>query len=156
MPVRSAGLLIYRFFETRLEVLLVHPGGPFWAKKDEGAWSIPKGSIEPGEDELSAAIPEAQEELGVEIQGAFARLGEYRQPSGKVVVVWSAEANATLSVEAIRSSEFQIEWPPRSGRIQNFPEVDRAEWFPTGRAEIKILKGQRAMIADLLKQLGRE
>ncbi|MBB2682741.1 UNVERIFIED_ORG: putative NUDIX family NTP pyrophosphohydrolase [Rhizobium etli] len=156
MPVRSAGLLIYRFFETRLEVLLVHPGGPFWAKKDEGAWSIPKGLIEPGEDELSAAIREAQEELGVEIQGAFARLGEYRQPSGKVVVVWSAEANATLSVEAIRSSEFQIEWPPRSGRIQNFPEVDRVEWFPTARAEIKILKGQRAMIADLLKQLGRE
>ncbi|MBB4481390.1 NUDIX domain-containing protein [Rhizobium etli] len=156
MPVRSAGLLIHRLSETGPEVLLVHPGGPFWAKKDEGAWSIPKGLIEADEDELSAAIREAREELGVEIQGAFARLGEYRQPSGKVVVVWSVEANATLCVEEIRSSEFQIEWPPRTGRIQNFPEVDRAEWFPAAEAEIKILKGQRATIADLLKQLGRE
>ncbi|MBX5222898.1 MULTISPECIES: NUDIX domain-containing protein [unclassified Rhizobium] len=156
MPVRSAGLLIYRLCETRLEVLLVHPGGPFWAKKDEGAWSIPKGLIEAGEDELSAAIREAQEELGVEIQGSFAPLGEYRQPGGKVVVVWSVEANAALDVETVRSSEFQIEWPPRSGRIQAFPEVDRAGWFPTPEAEIKILKGQLPMLADLVTQLGRD
>ncbi|WP_064708357.1 NUDIX domain-containing protein [Rhizobium bangladeshense] len=155
MPVRSAGLLIYRLFETRLEILLVHPGGPFWAKKDEGAWSIPKGLIEAGEDELSAAIREAQEELGAEIKGSFARLGEYRQPGGKVVVVWSVEADAALDVETVRSSEFQIEWPPRSGRIQSFPEVDRAGWFATAEAEIKILKGQLPMLADLVKQLGR-
>ncbi|MBX4934225.1 NUDIX domain-containing protein [Rhizobium bangladeshense] len=155
MPVRSAGLLIYRLLETRLEVLLVHPGGPFWAKKDEGAWSIPKGLIEAGEDELSAAIREAQEELGAELQGTFARLGEYRQPGGKVVVVWSVEADASLDVETVRSSEFQIEWPPRSGRIQSFPEVDRAGWFATAEAEIKILKGQLPMLADLVKQLGR-
>ncbi|MBX4867240.1 NUDIX domain-containing protein [Rhizobium bangladeshense] len=155
MPVRSAGLLIYRLLETRLEILLVHPGGPFWAKKDEGAWSIPKGLIEAGEDELSAAIREAQEELGAELQGSFARLGEYRQPGGKVVVVWSVEADASLDVETVRSSEFQIEWPPRSGRIQSFPEVDRAGWFATAEAEIKILKGQLPMLADLVKQLGR-
>jgi predicted NUDIX family NTP pyrophosphohydrolase len=154
MPVRSAGLLIHRLSETGPEVLLVHPGGPFWAKKDEGAWSIPKGLIEAGEDELSAAIREAREELGVEIQGAFAPLGEYRQPGGKIVVVWSVEAE--LDVAKVRSSEFQLEWPPRSGRLQNFPEVDRAEWFPTAEAEIKILKGQVAMLADLAKQLGRD
>ncbi|MDF0699347.1 NUDIX domain-containing protein [Rhizobium sp. MC63] len=153
MPVRSAGLLIHRLSETRPEVLLVHPGGPFWARKDEGAWSIPKGLIEAGEDELSAAIREAREELGVEIQGAFAPLGEYRQPGGKIVVVWSVEAE--LDVAKVRSSEFQLEWPPRSGRFQNFPEVDRAEWFSTAEAEIKILKGQVAMLADLAKQLGR-
>lgn len=154
MPVRSAGLLIHRLSETGPEVLLVHPGGPFWAKKDEGAWSIPKGLIEAGEDELSAAIREAREELGVEIQGAFAPLGEYRQPGGKIVVVWSVEAE--LDVAKVRSSELQLEWPPRSGRLQNFPEVDRAEWFPTAEAEIKILKGQVAMLADLAKQLGRD
>ncbi|PDT34550.1 NUDIX hydrolase [Rhizobium sp. M10] len=154
MPVRSAGLLIHRLSETGPEVLLVHPGGPFWAKKDEGAWSIPKGLIEAGEDELSAAIREAREELGVEIQGAFAPLGEYRQPGGKIVVVWSVEAE--LDVAKVRSSVFQLEWPPRSGRLQNFPEVDRAEWFPTAEAEIKILKGQVAMLADLAKQLGRD
>ncbi|MBX5088618.1 NUDIX domain-containing protein [Rhizobium lentis] len=156
MPVRSAGLLIYRLFGRRLEFLLVHPGGPFWAKKDEGAWSIPKGLIEAGENELSAAIREAQEELGVDIQGAFAPLGEYRQPGGKVLVVWSMEANAALDVETVHSSEFQIEWPPRSGRIQSFPEVDRAAWFAPAEAEIKILKGQAAMLADLAKQLGRD
>lgn len=153
MPVRSAGLLIYRLLESGPEVLLVHPGGPFWAKKDEGAWSIPKGLIEAGEDELSAAIREAREELGVEIEGAFAPLGEYRQPGGKIVVVWSVEAE--LDVETVRSSEFQLEWPPRSGRFQNFPEVDRAGWFPTAEAESKLLKGQVAMLADLAKQLGR-
>lgn len=156
MPVRSAGLLIYRLCDRKLEVLLVHPGGPFWAKKDEGAWSIPKGLIEAGEDELSAAIREAQEELGVEIKGSFVPLGEYRQPGGKVVVVWSVEADVTLDVEKVRSSEFQIEWPPRSGRIQSFPEVDRAGWFAIAEAEIKILKGQAAMLADLVKQLGRD
>ncbi|ARM15904.1 MULTISPECIES: NUDIX domain-containing protein [Rhizobium] len=153
MPVRSAGLLIYRLFETGPEVLLVHPGGPFWAKKDQGAWSIPKGLIEAGEDELSAAIREAREELGVEIGGAFAPLGEYRQPGGKTVVVWSLEAE--LDVETVRSSEFQLEWPPRSGRFQNFPEVDRAKWFPTAEAEIKLVKGQVAMVADLARQLDR-
>ncbi|RUM22282.1 NUDIX domain-containing protein [Rhizobium vallis] len=155
MPVRSAGLLIHRRFETELEVLLVHPGGPFWAKKDEGAWSIPKGLVEAGEDELSAAIRETREELGIEISGDFAPLGEYRQPSGKVVVVWSVEADAAIEVGNIRSSEFQMEWPPKSGRIQAFPEVDRAGWFPIAVAEIKILKGQFAMLADLVKQLGQ-
>ncbi|MBB3137957.1 putative NUDIX family NTP pyrophosphohydrolase [Rhizobium pisi] len=155
MPVRSAGLLIHRRFETELEVLLVHPGGPFWAKKDDGAWSIPKGLIDPGEDELSAAIRETREELGIEISGDFAQLGEYRQPGGKVVVVWSVEADPVLDVENVTSSEFQMEWPPRSGRIQSFPEVDRAGWFPIAEAGTKILRGQFAMLADLVKQLGQ-
>ncbi|MFS8146412.1 NUDIX hydrolase [Rhizobium sp. R635] len=155
MPVRSAGLLAYRRFETRLEVLLVHPGGPFWAKKDERAWSIPKGLVEPGEDELSAAIRETREELGFDISGDFAPLGEYRQPGGKIVVVWAVKADPALDVENIRSSEFQLEWPPRSGRLQNFPEADRAGWFSIAEAETKILKGQSAMLADLVKQLGR-
>ncbi|MFS2176860.1 NUDIX domain-containing protein [Rhizobium pisi] len=153
MPVRSAGLLIHRRFETELEVLLVHPGGPFWAKKDDGAWSIPKGLIDPGEDELSAAIRETREELGIEISGDFAPLGEYRQPGGKVVVVWSVEADPVLDVENVTSSEFQMEWPPRSGSIQSFPEVDRAGWFPIAEAGTKILRGQFAVLADLVKQL---
>lgn len=155
MPVRSAGLLIHRHFETELEVLLVHPGGPFWAKKDEGAWSIPKGLVEAGEAELSAAIRETREELGIEISGDFAPLGEYRQPSGKVVVVWSVEAETAIDVGNIRSSEFQMEWPPKSGRTQAFPEVDRAGWFPIVEAGIKILKGQFPMLADLAEQLGQ-
>lgn len=153
MPVRSAGLLIYRRSSSQLEILLVHPGGPFWAKKDEGAWSIPKGLVEPGEDELTAATREAQEELGVAIEGTFVHLGEYRQPGGKVVTVWAVEADPVLDVAAIKSSMFQMEWPPRSGRIQSFPEVDRAGWFALADAEIKLLKGQRAMLGALLDQL---
>ncbi|PDT14744.1 NUDIX hydrolase [Rhizobium sp. J15] len=152
MPVRSAGLLVYRLFETRLEVLLVHPGGPFWARKDEGAWSIPKGLVEPGEDELSAAIRETREELGFDIPGDYAPLGEYRQPGGKVVVVWSVQVDPAFDVDKITSSEFQMEWPPKSGRLQNFPEVDRAGWFSVAEAETKILKGQAAMLADLVEQ----
>ena len=110
MPIRSAGLLIYRWSAEELEVLLAHPGGPFWARKDDGAWSIPKGLIEPGEDELAAAIRETREELGVEIEGTFLSLGEYRQPSGKIVVVWSVNADPILSMDTLRSSEFQMEW----------------------------------------------
>ena len=152
MPVRSAGLLVYRLSETGLEVLLVHPGGPFWARKDQGAWSIPKGLIEPGEDELSAAIRETREELGLDVLGDYAPLGEYRQPGGKIVVVWSVQADPALDVDKITSSEFQMEWPPRSGRMQTFPEVDRAGWFSIAEAAVKILKGQAAMLADLVEQ----
>ncbi|MGO7368407.1 NUDIX domain-containing protein [Rhizobium ruizarguesonis] len=153
MVVRSAGLLIYRRLSKDIEVLLVHPGGPFWARKDEAAWSIPKGLIEPGEDELAAAIRETAEELGVAVDGRFTPLGEYRQPGGKIVVAWSIEADPVLDVNVIQSSEFQMEWPPRSGQVKSFPEVDRAGWFSLADAAIKLLKGQRPILAGLLKHL---
>ncbi|MGO8169895.1 NUDIX domain-containing protein [Rhizobium ruizarguesonis] len=153
MVIRSAGLLIYRRLSSYIEVLLVHPGGPFWARKDEAAWSIPKGLIEPGEDELAAAIRETAEELGVAVDGRFTPLGEYRQPGGKIVVAWSIEADPVLDVNVIQSSEFQMEWPPRSGQVKSFPEVDRAGWFSLADAAIKLLKGQRPILAGLLKHL---
>ncbi|MGO7581602.1 NUDIX domain-containing protein [Rhizobium ruizarguesonis] len=153
MVIRSAGLLIYRRLSSDIEVLLVHPGGPFWARKDEAAWSIPKGLIEPGEDELAAAIRETAEELGVAVDGRFTPLGEYRQPGGKIVVAWSIEADPVLDVNVIQSSEFQMEWPPRSGQVKSFPEVDRAGWFSLADAAIKLLKGQRPILAGLLKDL---
>ncbi|MGO6786382.1 NUDIX domain-containing protein [Rhizobium ruizarguesonis] len=153
MVIRSAGLLIYRRLSSDIEVLLVHPGGPFWARKDEAAWSIPKGLIEPGEDELAAAIRETAEELGVAVDRRFTPLGEYRQPGGKIVVAWSIEADPVLDVNVIQSSEFQMEWPPRSGQVKSFPEVDRAGWFSLADAAIKLLKGQRPILAGLLKHL---
>ncbi|MEI1249658.1 NUDIX domain-containing protein [Rhizobium aouanii] len=153
MAIRSAGLLLYRRVSSNIEVLLVHPGGPFWARKDEAAWSIPKGLIEPGEDELAAAIRETTEELGFAVDGRFTPLGEYRQPGGKIVVAWSIEADPVLDVNAIRSCEFEMEWPPRSGRLKSFPEVDRAAWFSPPDAAIKLLRGQRTMLADLLTHL---
>ncbi len=153
MAIRSAGLLLFRRRSDEVEVLLVHPGGPFWAKKDEGAWSIPKGLAEPGENELAAAKRETLEELGVAVDGDFNPLGEYRQPGGKVVVAWYMEADPTLDLNDIRSSEFQMEWPPRSGRIRRFPEVDRADWFSLKDAAVRMLKGQRPMLDDLLAHL---
>jgi predicted NUDIX family NTP pyrophosphohydrolase len=155
MAIRSAGLLLFRRRSDEVEVLLVHPGGPFWAKKEEGAWSIPKGLVEPGEDALAAAKRETLEELGVVVDGDFNPLGEYRQPGGKVVVAWYVEADLTLDLNNIRSSEFQMEWPPRSGRIRRFPEVDRADWFSLKDAAVRMLKGQRPMLDDLLARLAK-
>ncbi|RWL83220.1 MAG: NUDIX domain-containing protein [Mesorhizobium sp.] len=152
MPQRSAGLLIHRYTAGVFEFLLVHPGGPFWARKDEGAWSIPKGLIGDNEDELEAAKREAEEELGVAIDGEFRPLGSYRQPGGKIVVAWSVEADVDTS--AIRSNMFAMEWPPKSGRMKEFPEVDRAGWFSLPEAGVKILKGQRAMLDDFLERRG--
>ncbi|RUX09216.1 NUDIX domain-containing protein [Mesorhizobium sp. M8A.F.Ca.ET.208.01.1.1] len=152
MAKRSAGLLIYRRSGGDIEVLLVHPGGPFWAKKDDGAWSIPKGLVDQGEDELAAARRETGEELGMKVEGAFARLGDYRQPGGKIVSAWSVEAD--IDVTAISSNTFTMEWPPRSGSMKEFPEVDRAGWFTLAEAEVKILQGQRPMLSDLAEQLG--
>lgn len=146
MPKRSAGLLIYRGSGSGIEVLLVHPGGPFWARKDEGAWSIPKGLVDPGEDELDAAKRETMEELGTEITGRFDRIGEYRQPGGKVVVAWSVEAD--LNVDTIVSNTFTMEWPPKSGLSKEFPEIDKAGWFSLAEAERKILKGQYPILSD--------
>ncbi|RUW28239.1 MULTISPECIES: NUDIX domain-containing protein [unclassified Mesorhizobium] len=150
MPQRSAGLLIYRRTGGVFEFLLVHPGGPFWAKKDEGAWSIPKGLIDDGEDELAAARRETEEELGVAIDGDFQPVGRYRQPSGKIVIAWSVEAD--INVDAVRSNTFTMEWPPRSGAKKEFPEVDKAGWFSLPEAGLKILKGQRAILDDFLER----
>ncbi|MCA0001861.1 MULTISPECIES: NUDIX domain-containing protein [unclassified Mesorhizobium] len=150
MPQRSAGLLIYRRNAGALQFLLVHPGGPFWARKDEGAWSIPKGLVDEGEDELKAARREAEEELGVAINGDFQPVGSYRQPGGKIVSAWSVEAD--VDTDAIRSNMFTMEWPPRSGSMKAFPEVDRAGWFSELEAGLKILKGQRAILDDFVER----
>lgn len=149
MPkANSAGLLLYRNNRPgALEVLLVHPGGPFWARKDEGAWSIPKGEFEAGADALEAARREFLEETGSRIEGAFVALTPLRQPSGKLVYAWAVEGN--LDTSSIRSNTFSIEWPPRSGRQQEFPEIDRAAWFDIAAARQKILAGQRGFLDEL-------
>lgn len=150
MPNRSAGLLIYRRNAGILEFLLVHPGGPFWARKDDGAWSIPKGLVGENESELAAAQREAEEELGFAIDGHFEPVGSYRQPGGKIVIAWSVEAD--VDADAIRSNMFTMEWPPRSGSMKEFPEVDKAGWFSLPEAGLKILKGQRAIVDDFVER----
>ncbi|MBZ9741987.1 MULTISPECIES: NUDIX domain-containing protein [unclassified Mesorhizobium] len=155
MAKRSAGLLIYRRGGGDIQVLLVHPGGPFWAKKDDGAWSIPKGLVDDDEDELAAARRETSEEIGITMDGPFTRLGDYKQPGGKIVSAWSVEADIEIDAAAIKSNTFTMEWPPRSGSMKEFPEVDRAGWFTLAEAEVKILQGQRPMLSDLVERLDR-
>ena len=137
----SAGILVHRSGPEGLEVLIGHMGGPFWAKKDDGAWSIPKGEYEPGEDPFAVALREFEEELGTAVPASdFVPLGELRTTSSKVLVVWAAEGD--LDASAAVSNTFELEWPPRSGRIQEFPEIDRAAWFPIEVARTKLVKGQ--------------
>jgi len=152
MPKTSAGILLYRRRQGLPEVFLVHPGGPFWAKKDAGAWSIPKGEAAPGEDLLSAARREFQEETGLGIDGVFRELAPVRQPSGKRVHAWAVEAD--LDADAIHSNSFEMEWPPRSGLRREFPEVDRAAWFGLPTARNKITKGQLGLLDQLERLLG--
>jgi predicted NUDIX family NTP pyrophosphohydrolase len=147
---RSAGILMYKRAAEPL-LLLVHPGGPFWAKKDLGAWSIPKGEYEVGEDPLAVAKREFCEELGVEPLGDFQDLGELVQPSRKVISAWAVEGD--FDPQTLKSNTFELEWPPKSGRRQSFPEVDRAEWFTATQARRKILPGQSAFIDRLLALL---
>ncbi len=147
MPKTSAGLLLYRRAPAGLEVLLVHPGGPFWQSKDLGAWSIPKGEIGPDEDPLAAARREFREETGFEISGPAVALGSLRQPGGKVVHAWALEGDADS--RALRSNTFSMEWPRGSGRLQAFPEVDRAEWFGLAEARRRILPGQAPFLDAL-------
>ncbi|TMF26638.1 MAG: NUDIX domain-containing protein [Chloroflexi bacterium] len=149
---QSAGLLLYRMRDGVAEVLLVHPGGPFWKRRDEGSWSIPKGEIEPGENPVDVARREFREELGEDPpDGELAPLGAVRQAGGKVVHAWAVHGD--FDPGAMRSVAFEMEWPPRSGRKASFPEVDRAEWFDLEHARVKILEAQRSFIERLETEL---
>lgn len=151
---RSAGVLLFRRTGGAPEFLLVHPGGPYWSKRDKGAWSIPKGEVEPGEEIRACALREMREELGPAPEldpERMIELGQIRQRSGKVVEAWGAEGD--FDPEALDSIAFAMEWPPRSGRESEFPEVDRAEWFGAEQAREKILPAQAAFIDRLLEHL---
>ena len=147
----SAGIVLYRRRETGIEVLLVHPGGPFWAKKDEGAWSIPKGEYVEGEDPLSVAKREFAEETGSELRGPCVELPPAKQPSGKIIRAWAVEGD--LDAASIRSNSFSMEWPPKSGHVQEFPEIDRALWCELTVARRKLLPGQRPLLDELEQRL---
>jgi predicted NUDIX family NTP pyrophosphohydrolase len=153
MSKRSAGLLLYRESPTGLEVLLVHPGGPFWARKDDGSWSIPKGKFDESEDPFAAAKREFEEETGAAVSGDAIPLGDVRQPGGKIVYAWAMRVE--LDPGQLKSNTFRMEWPPRSGREQEFPEVDRAQWFAMDLARQKILKDQVPLLTRLAAELGR-
>ena len=149
---RSAGLLVYRRVDGSVELLLVHPGGPYWQRKDAGAWSIPKGEYDDGDDPLATALREFGEELGQDPpDGEPVALGEVKQPGGKVVTAWAVEGDAEAG--AVTSNLFEMEWPPKSGRMQQFPEVDRAGWFGPDEARAKLLKGQLPFVDRLLTRL---
>ena len=155
MPKRSAGILLFRGRGAQLRLLLVHPGGPFWVKKDLGAWSIPKGEHEEGDVPLAVARREFQEELGETAPvGDAIELGELVQPSRKRIVAFAIEGDFDPS--RLKSNLFELEWPPESGRRQSFPEVDRAQWFTLDEAREKILPGQRPFIDRLLERLGQQ
>lgn len=149
MPKLSAGLLLYRDSAGVIEVLIAHPGGPFWARKDDGTWSIPKGEYEDGDDPWSAARREFAEELGLAApDGPRLDFGAVKQPSGKVVTAFALRAD--LDISAARSNTFEMEWPRGSGKLREFPEVDRVDWFPVAQARTKLLKGQRVFLDRLM------
>lgn len=152
---QSAGLVLFREVSGELEILLVHPGGPFWAGRDDGAWSIPKGEFQDGEDPLQAARREFEEETGaLPPARELFPLHAVRQPSGKTVHAWAA--NGEFDVAALKSNMFSMEWPPKSGKRREFPEVDRAAWLPVKAAKRKILKGQVPFLTELERRLGRK
>lgn len=149
MPKLSAGVLLYRERAGVVDVLIVHPGGPFWARKDEGAWSIPKGEYADGDDAWAAAQREFAEELGLPIpDGTPIDFGPVKQPSGKVVTAFAIRAD--LDITEARSNTFEMEWPRGSGKLREFPEVDRFEWFSVAQARVKLLKGQRVFLDQLM------
>jgi len=143
---------MYRYRNGILEVFLAHPGGPFWAKKDLGAWSLPKGEYAPEEDALAAARREFREETGFPAEGEFISLTPIKQPSGKLIAAWAFQGDC--DPKAVNSNTFTLEWPPRSGRHQEFPEIDRAGWFTIEEAQVKITKGQAGFLAELRQILG--
>jgi len=151
MPRTSAGILLYKGKGNELRVFLVHPGGPFFAKKDEGAWSVPKGELEEGEDSLAAARREFEEETGCAPEGTFVPLSPVTQKGGKIVLAWAVEGDC--DADAIRSNTFELEWPPKSGRVRDFPEVDRAGWFTVDEAKKKINPAQAALVDELVSKL---
>ncbi|QXV64879.1 NUDIX domain-containing protein [Mucilaginibacter sp. 21P] len=148
---QSAGLLLYRTVENRTQVFLVHPGGPFFAKKDDGSWSIPKGEFDDDEDALAAAKREFEEETGKAIDGNFTKLQPIRQKSGKTVHAWAVEAD--IDHTSIVSNTFEIEWPPRSGKRKTFPEIDRAGWFTINEAKVKLIPAQVKLVEELATML---
>jgi predicted NUDIX family NTP pyrophosphohydrolase len=147
MAKTSAGILLYRKANRGLEVFLVHPGGPFWAHKDTGAWSIPKGEFEADEQPLAAAKREFMEETGYEVNGEFVELIPVKQSSAKTVYAWAVQGD--VDADAIRSNTFSMQWPPKSGRYEEFPEVDRAQWFDMHTAKQKIVAGQVGLLEQL-------
>ncbi len=151
MSVYSAGILLYRLRDNSVEVLLAHPGGPFWSGKDLGAWSIPKGQSEANEDSLQAAKREFREETGFEVDGQFVDLGTIRQPSRKMIQIWALEHD--MDADRLQSNEFALEWPRKSGIVMQFPEIDRAEWFDIDRARQKIHKGQAGFLDRLISEI---
>ncbi len=153
MPKRSSGILMFRRAGAGIELLLVHPGGPFWAKRDWGAWSIPKGEYADGEDALAAARREFEEETGACPQGDFLPLGDIVQPGRKIVTAWGVEGE--FDPATLKSNRFELQWPPNSGRKAWFPEVDRAAWFSPADAKRKILSGQSEFITRLLEAIGK-
>ncbi|HEX3754131.1 MAG TPA: NUDIX domain-containing protein [Rhizomicrobium sp.] len=144
MTIHSAGILLFRERPAGRQVFLIHPGGPFWANKDTGAWSIPKGMIDPDEDPLAAAQREFLEETGFILDGSFVPLGTFRQPSGKQLTAWAVEGDCDPA--SLVSNTFTMIWPPRSGRVCSFPEADRGAWFDREEAMVRILKGQKPML----------
>jgi predicted NUDIX family NTP pyrophosphohydrolase len=152
---QSAGLLLYKGAPSAMEVFLVHSGGPFWAKKDMGAWSIPKGEFEPEEDPASAAKREFKEETGLDVpDGKVTELGTVKASSSKMIHAWAIEADA--DPKQVKSNTFDMEWPPKSGQNQQFPEVDKAAWFPLSVAKTKITKGQVALLEKLAELTGAD
>jgi len=149
---RSAALLVYKNRPDGIQVFLVHPGGPFWAKKDLGAWSIPKGEFDEAEDGLAAAKREFLEEVGQSIDGDFIALTPVKQRGGKIVHTWAVEGE--VDEAAIKSNEFEMEWPPRSGRQARFPEVDQGKWFSIAEASRRILPGQAPILEELIMKVG--
>ena len=151
MPKRSAGILVWRRRGDAVEVFLVHPGGPFWAKKDAAAWSMPKGEHNEGEDPLAAALREFGEETGQTVAGEFVPLGTFRQPGGKLVTVFAVAG--AVDPATVVSNQFPLEWPPRSGQMRMFPEIDRAAWFPLAEARVKLHKGLVPVLDALAAKL---
>ena len=150
MAKKSAGILVYKIENKILEVFLVHPGGPFWLKRDDGAWSIPKGEFD-DEDPLEAAKREFEEETGMKVSGEFIELKPIKQKSGKLVYAWAVKGD--IDATKIKSNDFEIEWPPRSGNMKTFPEIDKAAWFDINEANKKIIEAQSSFIRELETKL---
>ena len=151
---QSAGIILYRFETGKLQIFLVHPGGPFWQNKDNGSWSITKGEFLDDENPLNAAKREFEEETGFSCSGDFLELSPVKQKSGKMVYAWALEKD--IDTSKIKSNEFEMEWPPKSGKLQSFPEIDKAQWFAVAEAKQKINASQAGFIDELIRTISRK